>query len=816
MDLPGGAANRKPADLPSGIEPPVAMTVDTSGVVTGWSPGAYRLLGRTSQKMVGRPLTDIMVSVNGFPSALRDGWRDELGMRCRDGRVLRAVVEAHALSRQGAAEWLLTIGACRQDGGAIAADQAVLEWLFTDSPVPLTVYDTDQRCVRQNVAMSRMIGMSEDDRQGRELEDVLTGPDTEDWQSRLRQVVESGRPATAHMIRGRTPADPDHDHIFTATASPLYGRAGDVVGVCATVRDITDEHRDKQRLAILNEASARIGSTLDVMGTAQELAEVAVPRLADFVSVDLLEPLLRGEEPDSVTRGAELRRVAHLSVREGTPEAVVALGEVDYFPWHSPAARCLATGRPVLLRGEDARSSRWFADDPRRARKTAQYGFHSWMFVPVRARGLPLGVALFCRSRPAEPFEQADVELAEELVSRAAVSLDNARRFTRERGAALTLQRSLLPGRLPQQSALEAAGRYLPATSRYGVGGDWFDVIPLSGARVALVVGDVAGHGIQASATMGRLRTAVRTLADVDLPPDELLIHLSDLVAQLGDEEPFEADDSAPTAIWATALYAIYDPVSGRASFASAGHPPPAVLAPGNGTRFLELEPGPPLGLGGLQFDVCDVDLPEGSEIVLYTDGLIGPRDRDVDEGLEQLRRRLARPSASLRTRCDDVLGDLSSGHPADDVALLIARTHTFGEDRVAVLDVPVDPAFVADARSWARGRLVAWEMEEADFVTELVVSELVTNAIRYGAPPIQLRLVRDSTLICEASDASSTAPHLRRAQLFDEGGRGLLLIAQVTDRWGTRQNRHGKTIWCEQKSSEDSGRGLFPAPGSL
>ncbi|WP_254885606.1 SpoIIE family protein phosphatase [Streptomyces sp. NA02950] len=746
-----------------------------------------------------------MVSGSDFRSALRDGWSGELAIQHRDGRLLKLPAEVRALFRQGNNDWLLTLASDWNNRQTPAAELPVLEWMFTDSPVAITTYDSDLRCVRQNPAMNRIVGMSSDVRPWRQFGDVLTSPDTDEWERLLREVLESGTPTATLTIRGRTPTDPDHGHVFTATASPLHDPTGNVVGVCATVRDITDEHGRQERLAILNDASTRIGSTLDVQRTAQELADVVIPRLADFISVDLLEPLLRGEEPGPVTRRAELRRITHLSVRAGTPEAAVEVGEVDYLPWHSPPARCLATGRPLLLRSTDSHTSHWFTEDPHRAEKAARYGFHSLMFIPIQARGVPLGVALFCRSWPTEPFEQTDVDLAEELITRAAISLDNARRFTRERTAALALQRSLLPGRLPQRPTLEVASRYLPAMSHYGVGGDWFDVIPLSGARVALVVGDVVGHGIHASATMGRLRTAIRSLADVDLPPDELLTHLDDLVTQLGDEEPFGPRQSGASDMCATALYAIYDPVSGKASLASAGHPPPAVMLPGGRAEFLDVSPGPPLGLGCLPFEVRDIQLPEGSEIALYTDGLISHRNLDADERLEHLRSSLCKSAASLQDRCDNVLGDLLPDHPPDDVALLIARTHTLGDDRVAVLNVPADPAFVAQARSWATDWLGTWGLETLGFVTELVVSELVTNAIRYGASPIQLRLIKDTTLICEVSDASSTAPHLRRARLFDEGGRGLLLIAQVTQRWGTRHTRNGKIIWCEQSlAAED------------
>ncbi len=313
-------------------------------------------------------------------------------------------------------------------------------------------------------------------------------------------------------------------------------------------------------------------------------------------------------------------------------------------------------------------------------------------------------------------------------------------------------------------------------------------------------MGDVVGHGIQSSATMGRLRTAVRTLADVDLPPDELLTHLDDLVTHLA------ADGSGEEVaeLGATCLYAVYDPISRRLALAAAGHPAPAVVLPGGTAEFLPVTAGPPLGVGGLPFEATERELPEGSVVALYTDGLIEDRDRDLDGATEELRRALTAPAASLEALADDVLKAVLPDQPGDDVALLLVRTRALGGDRVATWDVPPDPAQVAVLRQAATERLTAWGLAETAFVTELVVSELVTNAIRYGEPPIQLRLIRDRALICEVSDASSTSPHLRRAHAYDEGGRGLLLVAQLTQRWGSRQTGAGKTIWAEQPLPDD------------
>jgi serine phosphatase RsbU (regulator of sigma subunit)/anti-sigma regulatory factor (Ser/Thr protein kinase) len=427
------------------------------------------------------------------------------------------------------------------------------------------------------------------------------------------------------------------------------------------------------------------------------------------------------------------------------------------------------------------------------------------MAVPLRARGTTLGVAVFVRHQHAESFGEDDLLLAEEITARAAVSIDNAYRYTRERSTAETLQRSLLPQRLPRHAAVEVASRYLPTGALAGVGGDWFDVIPLSSARVALVVGDVVGHGIQAAATMGRLRTAVRTLADIDLPPDELLTHLDDLVVHLsadadtdGEAQP-DQDDQTAGGFGATCLYAVYDPVSRVCTMARAGHPGPTVVGPDGTVDLLDVPAGPPLGLGGLPFETTEFTLPEGSVLALYTDGLIESRDQDIDEGIARLHRALAQPAARLEDICDTVVGALPPARRTDDIALLVARTRALDAQHVATWDLPADPAVVSQARKLVSAQLSAWDLSEVSFVTELLVSELVTNAIRHADPPIQLRLILDRHLICEVSDASNTAPHLRRARTYDEGGRGLLLVAQLTRGWGTRQTGTGKTIWAEQ-----------------
>ncbi|MER7164008.1 ATP-binding SpoIIE family protein phosphatase, partial [Streptomyces lydicus] len=331
-----------------------------------------------------------------------------------------------------------------------------------------------------------------------------------------------------------------------------------------------------------------------------------------------------------------------------------------------------------------------------------------------------------------------------------------------------------------------------------GVGGDWFDIIPLPGARVALVVGDVVGHGLHAAATMGRLRTAVHNFANLDLPPDEILWHLDELVTRIDQDEGAEGAEAPVTG--ATCLYAIYDPATGTCTMARAGHVQPLVVRPDGTAELADVPGGPPLGLGGLPFETWQQPLPEDSRLVLFTDGLVEDRDRDIDEGLALLTRTLSGHAQQAPEEiCEAALGALLPERPSDDIALLVARTRVLDAAHVADWDVPPDPSAVAQVRAAAVRKLIEWGLADEAFTTELILSELVTNSIRYASGPIRVRLIRDTALICEVSDRSSTSPHLRQAATTDEGGRGLFLIAQLAERWGTRYTSGGKVIWTEQ-----------------
>ncbi|MBO8191713.1 sodium/proline symporter PutP [Streptomyces oryzae] len=691
----------------------------------------------------------------------------------------------------------------RMPGGGVS--QLMLTPFLTHAPVGIAVLDTDLRYVWVNNQLDRLIPLEE--RLGQQVSEVLPAREAGGFADKMRSVLETGAPVMDYEFRGFGYADPGGNRAFSASFFLMKDRHRRPVGVWYMIIDVTERWRAQQRLALLNDAAARIGSTLDVTRTAQELADEAVPSLADFVAVDVLDSVMRGEEPAPGPVGMTpvLRRAGQQSVREGCPEATWAVGEAVRRAPSSPVTRCLLESRTLVERTLDRASSPWVTEDQPLGASIRAFDFRSLTVIPVRARGVTLGVATFARSRERDPFEEDDVRLAEEIVSHAAVCVDNARRFTRERTAARSMQRFLLPQELTAGSALEVASWYLPADAPSGVGGDWFDAIPLSGARVALVVGDVVGHGMNAAATMGRLRTAVRTLANLDLPPDELLAHLDDLVIGLmeahGSEAPTATEDETARAAFlgATCLVAVYDPVSRRCTLARAGHLPPLIVGPDGSADILELPAGPPLGLGYLPFESVELELSEGSLIALYTDGLIESFDRDIDVGLARLGDALLTPGPTLEETGRTVLDALLAGPPSDDAALLLARTRVLAPDHVVSWELPSDPAAVADARTMAGRQLGEWGLDELTFTTELIVSELVTNAIRHATGPIGLRLIRDRCLICEVSDASSTSPRLRHARTTDEGGRGLLLVAQLAQRWGTRHTATGKVIWTEQ-----------------
>ncbi|MFI9203239.1 SpoIIE family protein phosphatase [Streptomyces sp. NPDC053048] len=793
---------------PFSVGSAASAVLDHRGRIVGWCRRAEAILGHRGADVIGRPALEVLVDpgdrdqvVEAVAACLQaSGWFGVVPVVHRDGRRVPLGVRARRVTREGPdCEWFL-VGAPAPDVIQWETDRSVLDGLFRRSPIGLAVHAPDLSILRVNRAIARIGGITAEQTRGRRTGDFLVTADADTVEGRLRQVLETGRPMIFTEQPCRLRSDPAHVRFVSVSAFRMEDSAGKTLGVTQLVEDVTERHRARLRLALLSEAGARIGTTLDVETTARELTEVVVPELADCATVDLLEPVSRGEEPYEDCLGP-VRRTAVRSAVPGVEDAFNPLGALIHFHPEMPQATCLADQSPILV-PEIRTPADLEAVARERAPHARRVGVHSVMMLPLAARGLVLGLLTLWRSRCPEPFEADDLTLAAEFAARAAVCIDNARRYTRQHQAALSLQCRLLPAELPDVQAAEVAHQYIPAGAVEGVGGDWFDVIPLSGARVALVVGDVIGHGLDAAATMGRLRTAVHTLAELDLDPEEVLSHLDDLVHRLAaEQEAGTPDFPLDQVTGASCLYAVYDPVSRCCCLARAGHPPCAVVAPDGRVNFPDLPAGPPLGLGGLPFETAEFELAEGSVLALYTNGLIQSPDHDVDDMLARLSHQLAGPPRPLQETAKAVVEALLPAQPADDVALLLARTRVLEDERVATWTLPPDARAASRARSLMAERLSAWELDELVFTTELIVSELVTNAYRYaGGGPVTLRLILGPRLICEVSDTSNTSPHLRRARTTDEGGRGLYLVAQLTERWGTRYGREGKTVWTEQR----------------
>ncbi|WP_187414464.1 SpoIIE family protein phosphatase [Nonomuraea sp. PA05] len=655
-----------------GATPAVAV-MDGAGTVIGWTRAAEELTGYLVADVLGRPIGTLLPPGDRErPGAFvpRTGLTE---VRRRDGEVVIVRAEAAPLTLGDEAGnrrecWLVSAIPAAVD---LSTDTgALLESLISSFPVAMAIWDKDLRCVWFNEAAEQLSEGYPYYRIGRSLTEVIPGIDTRAVQEAMREVLADGRPTIDREARWSYRSQ---ERALSVSLLPLEGADGRVLGVCSVALDFSNS-KARDHLDLLREASVRLGSTLDVMNTAQELAELAVPVLADYVTVDLPEAMVPGIEPQQRLAAARagspvFRRAGAASVHEGMPEWLWERNETVSVPPRSPFTQVLRSRRPHFEPVLDTSPGTWLELDPDRARTVHATGMHSLIVIALEARGDVLGVAAFARTSNPAPFTRDDLFLAQELVTRAALSLDNARRYTRERLTALALQRELLPHDLCGSGAVEVASRYLPSDAQEGVGGDWYDTIPLPGGRIALVVGDVTGHGINAAASMGRLRTAVRTLAHLDLPPDELLTHLDQLMAE--DARGFDATS-------ATCLYAVYDPRTGSCTMAAAGHPPPAIVAPSGEVTFPSLPAGTPIGVGLGAFGSRDLHLPAGTLLALYTDGLIETRHADLDAGMARLGDALARAalrSATPEHVCTAVMRAIVGDAPAeDDIALLIAR----------------------------------------------------------------------------------------------------------------------------------------------
>ncbi|GAB7184680.1 SpoIIE family protein phosphatase [Kitasatospora sp. Ki12] len=656
-----------------------AVVLDAEGRIALWSPQAEELFGYPAAEALGRPAARVLVDerhldlvLELFARVMAGGgaWAGVFPVRRKDGSTLLAEFRNMRLEDEHGRFYALGLASDQATLRRLERDLALSLRLVEQSPIGLSLMDTDLRFVLVNPALERINGLPAAECLGRTVREALPFLDTAAIEAAMREVLATGRPLLNQFTTGRTPADPGVEHAWSGSFYRLEDPAHRVLGVAVSVLDVTEQHRAasaaaaaRRRLTVIADASERIGTTLDLDVTARELADVLVPEFADIAAVDILEDVLTDSEPTTDRNRPALFRALAVKAAHPTPAAEAAdpVGEIARYDATRLVARCVRTGRPVLLAHVTDRDLPRIARDEEGVELLRQAGIHSYLAVPLRARGRVLGALDLKRARTEQPFDHDDVVLAGELAARAAVAIDNARWYQRQRHAALALQRHLLPGPPPQPPGLEVAYRYQPAPGVGEVGGDWFDVIPLPADRTALVVGDVMGSGITAAATMGQLRTAARTLAGLDLEPAAVLTHLDRIAAGLGESI-------------ATCVYALYDPRHHRCRIANAGHLPPVHTRPGRPPALLDLPTGAPLGVGGVAFDDTPVDLATGDEVVFYTDGLVETRDHDIDVRLAALTDLLGGPRRSPEETCDLLLGALRHRGGNDDIALLVAR----------------------------------------------------------------------------------------------------------------------------------------------
>ncbi|MFF7366865.1 SpoIIE family protein phosphatase [Streptomyces tricolor] len=656
-----------------------SVVLDTDGRIVLWSPQAEELFGYAAPEALGQYAARLMVHERQmglvgklFADVMRTGqsWAGGFPVRHKDGTTRLVEFRTMRLLDDRGDVYALGLAADRSTVRRLEQDVALSERMVKQSPIGYAVLDSELRFVSVNPALERINGLPAAEHVGRTLREVLPRVDAGELEAAARQVLETGTPLIGATLVGRTAADPDEDHTWSHSLYRLEDTMGNVLGVAVSMVDITEQHRAsveaeaaRRRLAVIADASARIGTTLELERTACELAEVAVPELADVAAVDLLDAVVEGRQ--STLGPAEPAVIRALAVRpaEGT-DAVRAADPPGQIARYAPdrlVTECVRTGEAVLVPHVKDEDLPHIARSAEAAVLLGRAGLHSYLAVPLIARGEVLGALDLKRTRNPAPFDEDDLLLARELAARAAVQIDNARWYQNARNTALTLQRSLLPSHPPVTTGLEVASRYQPAGATSEVGGDWFDVIPLEGGKTALVVGDVMGSGLSAAATMGRLRTATTTLAALDLDPARLLEHLDKTTSAL--------DHSI-----ATCVYAVHDPHLRQCRIANAGHLPPARVRPGRPAELLDLPTGVPLGVGGVGFSTVTFDFEPGDELVFYTDGLVETRRHSLDERLASMLSLLDDPARPLEEACDLLLRTLHHPDNHDDVALLIAR----------------------------------------------------------------------------------------------------------------------------------------------
>ncbi|MFE1753382.1 SpoIIE family protein phosphatase [Streptomyces anandii] len=810
--MPAGhmAAVGAPAgDVAAGRVPLAVVVVDRDGLVSHWSTGARRLFGTGKQEAIGRPAVDLLPVSGALPDDGDDeapygswGGDDGLGPGLEsslDGRLSypaagRARLTVPGQDRLDVLWWAYPlVGPGRERLLVLAADADALRRADHDDPVQTAAFER----IAPAFALHTDFPGAED--LARRLPDILPSMSVGESARIVAQVLELGYPVLEFSQNDRVPVTPDWGVPRRAERRARRERAALAAAQGMPVPEdaADDEGEDleyaavRERLEFLNEVSGRIGTSLDLSRTIVEVSRAVVPRFTDVAGTYLREQVVAGEGfpegvPDTTTMW---HRVALEHTDEpGRWDDVIPVGEAMPFPAHTPFFQCMTSGEPVLVPRISTEMGHAIASQFEKRDIRPLITHRSMLVVPLKARNVVLGFMILLRHPERAEFNDMDRVTGAELAARAGLVLDNARMYTYQESVAETLQDSMLPHIPARMAGCDIATRYLPGTLLGRVGGDWFDSVKLPGARTALVVGDVMGHGLNSAAMMGQLRTAVQTMAALDLPPAQLLRNLDDLAQRLGDT------------YLATCLYAVYDPIAGELSLANAGHIPPVLVRADGRSELLELPTGAPIGVGGVPFEAVRVRVRPGDRLVMCTDGLVEVRGEDIGVGLATLCESAAHPAASMDDACDTIIRALNTrGGRKDDVALLMARLNGIEPDDVAEWRLARDPAEVGRARAAVREQLHTWGLARLADPAELMVSELVTNAVRHShGRPVELRLVRGDTLLCEVDDDDHELPTLLSAGPGDESGRGLRVVSTLAREWGTSRTAGGKTVWFE------------------
>ncbi|MGC0328642.1 serine phosphatase RsbU (regulator of sigma subunit)/anti-sigma regulatory factor (Ser/Thr protein kinase) [Streptomyces sp. SAI-170] len=796
---PGMEAGSVEAGPAAGRIPLAVVVVDRAGLVSHWSSGARRLFGTPKETAVGRPVTDLLPVSGALAYEDYDGPGPDLEPALGGALSYPAAGCARLDVPEGARAEVLwwaypLVGPGPERLLVLAADAAGLRTEDTEDAGE----GPGAERVAPGFALHTDFPGAED--LARRLPEILPSMSVEEGARIVGQILELGYPVLEFSQNDRVPVTPDWGVPRRAERKARRERLARAVAAGEPLpAELTEDDREdleytavRERLEFLNEVSGRIGTSLDLSRTIVEVSRAVVPRFTDVAGTYLREQVVAGEGfpegvPDTTTMW---HRVAVEHTDEpGRWDDVVPVGEAMPFPAHTPFFQCMTTGEPVLVPRISEQMGHAIASQFEKRDIRPLITGRSMLVVPLKARNVVLGFMILLRHPERAEFNDMDRVTGAELAARAGLVLDNARMYTYQESVAETLQDSMLPHIPPRRAGCDVATRYLPGTLLGRVGGDWFDSVKLPGARTAFVVGDVMGHGLNSAAMMGQLRTAVQTMAALDLPPAQLLRNLDDLAQRLGDS------------YLATCLYAVYDPIASELHLANAGHIPPVIVRARDGrSELLDLPTGAPIGVGGVPFEAVRVRVEPGDRLVMCTDGLVEMRGEDIGVGLATLCESAAHPAASMDDACDTIIRALNTrGGRKDDVALLMARLNGIEPDDVAEWRLPLDPAEVPRARAVVREQLHDWGLARLADTAELLVSELVTNAVQHSRTrPVELRLVRGDTLLCEVDDDDHELPTLLSAGPGDDTGRGLRVVSTLAREWGTSRTGAGKTVWFE------------------